>query len=249
MKLEYVSGVQIVREILLQQKRRAKALFIHREIKTSDVQEILSLAKSSKIPCQSVDRHQLFEMCQTVQHQGVVLQVEEFVYSEFDKTLEQIVSNSSENIVLLLDQIQDPHNFGAILRSASCVGVSCVVIPEHESVGVTPIVQKVSTGACEQIPICRVKNLSRAIEILKEKGFWIYGAEASEKNTLWNTKMEGQVALVLGSEGRGIRPLVKKNCDVLVSIPMEGGLSSLNVSVAAGVFLFEILRQRRVIKK
>jgi 23S rRNA (guanosine2251-2'-O)-methyltransferase len=147
-------------------------------------------------------------------------------------------------LVLILDGIEDPQNLGSIIRTAYCLGVNGIIIPENRSASVTPAVIKVSAGAAQHIPIARVVNISRAIDYLKEKGFWIYGADVSSDQNFSSRDYREQVGLVIGSEGRGIRSLVKKKCDFLVSITMSGQIDSLNVSVATGIILYEIWRNR-----
>ncbi|HZV81346.1 MAG TPA: 23S rRNA (guanosine(2251)-2'-O)-methyltransferase RlmB, partial [Geobacteraceae bacterium] len=149
-----------------------------------------------------------------------------------------------ESIVIVLDGIQDPHNLGAIIRTAACAGASCVVIPKDRAVGVSPTVEKVAAGATETVPVVQVTNIATTLEQLKEAGFWIYGADEKSGETLYRQKLSGNIAFVIGGEGEGIRPLVRKKCDILFSIPLAGGVNSLNASVAGGIALFEAVRQR-----
>jgi 23S rRNA (guanosine2251-2'-O)-methyltransferase len=169
----------------------------------------------------------------------------EFAYA----SLEEIVANrhpaSPGSLVLLLDGIEDPQNLGSLIRTAHCFGVNGVVIPRDRAAGITPAVIKASAGAAGHIPVVRVVNLIQAIEFLKEKSFWIYGADAGVDQDLGSFRFEGNMGLVMGSEGKGMRPLVRKHCDVLLSIPLFGALDSLNVSVAAGILLYQIRRGNR----
>ena len=145
--------------------------------------------------------------------------------------------------MVLLDQIEDPQNLGAIIRSAECSGADCVVIPEHRSAGVTPSVLKASAGALEWVPLVVATNLTRVLEQVKEAGFWSYAATASARESIWQTRFSEKSALVIGSEGKGIRPLVLKNCDFQVAIPLYGKIESLNASVSSAVLLYEFRRQ------
>jgi 23S rRNA (guanosine2251-2'-O)-methyltransferase len=151
---------------------------------------------------------------------------------------------SSPPLFLVLDNIQDPHNLGACLRTADAVHVTAVIIPKDRSATITPVVRKVATGAAETVPIVQVNNLVRALEHLKELGVWLMGASGDAKQSLYQTDLRGPIALVLGAEGTGLRRLTEECCDVLMHIPMRGSVESLNVSVAAGICLYEALRQR-----
>jgi 23S rRNA (guanosine2251-2'-O)-methyltransferase len=146
--------------------------------------------------------------------------------------------------LLVLDGVQDPHNLGACLRSADAAGVHAVIAPKDKSVGLTPTVVKVASGAAESVPFIQVTNLARTLRSLKDRNIWIYGAAAEADQTLYQAKLTGSIALVLGAEGSGLRRLTREHCDGLLTIPMRGSVSSLNVSVATGIFLFEALRQR-----
>jgi 23S rRNA (guanosine2251-2'-O)-methyltransferase len=152
--------------------------------------------------------------------------------------------SGESGLVVVLDGVQDPRNLGALIRSAACAGAHGVIIPRDRAVGVTAIVEKASAGAVETVPIAQVANIAQTLEELKKDGFWIYGAEGTSAASLYEQDFRGNTAVVIGGEGEGIRPLVQKKCDYLVSIPIKGGVNSLNASVAGGVMLFEIVRQR-----
>ena len=192
-------------------------------------------------------RQELDRVTEEANHQGVLAYCETArVYSEQDlgRLLESI---AQPPLILVLDGIQDPHNLGACFRSADAAGVHLIIAPKDKSVGLTPVVSKVASGATETIPFVQVTNLARTLEKLKELGIWIYGAAGEAEQSIYQTNMTGPAAIVLGSEGEGLRRLTREHCDVLVKIPMHGTVSSLNVSVAAGVMLFEVLRQRNKI--
>ena len=171
-----------------------------------------------------------------INHQGVMIEVESFKYESLDDL-------NDEKRLIILDQIEDPHNLGAIIRSAECFGFDGVVIPERRSASVTSTVYKTSAGAINNIKVYRVKNLTRSIKDLKDKGFWIYGLAGEADSSIDKADLTGKVGLVVGNEGSGISRLVRDNCDMLVNIPMLGRVNSLNASVAAGISMYELLRQ------
>lgn len=171
-----------------------------------------------------------------INHQGVMIEVESFKYESLDDL-------SDEKRLIILDQIEDPHNLGAIIRSAESFGFDGVVIPERRSASVTSTVYKTSAGAINNIIVYRVKNLTRSIKDLKDKGFWIYGLAGEADSSIDKADLTGKVGLVVGNEGSGISRLVRDNCDMLVNIPMLGRVNSLNASVAAGISMYELLRQ------
>ena len=176
-------------------------------------------------------------------HQGVVARTEGFRYLPFAALLQRIASSSIAERILILDGVTDPRNFGALLRTAEAAGVRHVVIPKDRSVAVTPLVAKASAGAAYLLDISKVTNLRRAIAAIKEHGYWIAGLEASKGESLYQRSFPARLAMVLGSEGTGVRPINLKECDFLISIPMLGKVQSLNVSVAGAVVLYELLRQ------
>ncbi len=177
-------------------------------------------------------------------HQGVVAKVDSYSYCLFADLLQDLSSSQGHDSVLILDGLTDPRNFGALLRSAEGVGIRHVVIPKDRSVGVTPTVVKTSAGAVHYLKIYRVSNLRRVILALKEIGYWVVGLDAGANEGVYGRVYPEKLVVVLGAEGTGIRPLTRKECDFLVSIPMRGKIASLNVAVAGGIFLYEILRQR-----
>ena len=182
-------------------------------------------------------------------HQGVVAKVASYAYFPFSDLFLDDSSVASADWILILDGLTDPRNFGALLRTAEAVGIRRVLIPKDRSVDVTPTVAKVSAGAVHHLKICRVTNLRRAMVTLKEHGYWLVGLDDHAPEQIYDRVYQDRLGIVLGSEGRGIRPLILRECDYRVSIPMLGKLSSLNVSVAGAVFLYEILRQKRSIDK
>ena len=183
-------------------------------------------------------------MSQTHAHQGVVALAAVREYCEIADILAIAAERNEAPFVIVCDEISDPHNLGAIIRSAECVGAHGVIIPKRRSAGLTAIVDKASAGAAEHMAIARVPNISAAIKELKDNGLWVYGTAADGQNGLWSTDLTGAIALVIGSEGEGMSRLVKESCDFILSLPMKGQVSSLNASAAAAVTMYEVLRQR-----
>ena len=207
---------------------------------------IASTARDKGIVVVEADRRKLDQLSANPNkaHQGVVAVAAVKEYCSVDDILALAAEKNEAPFVLVCDEISDPHNLGAILRTAECVGAHGVIIPKRRSAGVTGIVDKTSAGAAEHVAVARVSNLSAALKELKAKGLWIYGTAMDAKADLWHTDFTGPVALVIGSEGEGMGRLVSENCDFLVRIPMRGRLDSLNASAAASVLMYEILRQR-----
>jgi len=205
---------------------------------------IASKARDLGIVVVEADRRKLDAMSVTHAHQGVVAMAAVKEYCSIDDILAIAAERGEAPFVILCDEISDPHNLGAILRTAECVGAHGVIIPKRRSAGLTSIVDKTSAGAAEHVAVARVPNLPAAITELKEKGLWIYGTAMEAENCLWTTDFTGPVCIVIGSEGDGMGRLVTEQCDFLVSIPMHGKVNSLNASAAASVMMYEVLRQR-----
>lgn len=205
---------------------------------------IVAIAKEKKIVIKEVDKKKLDAMAQTGNHQGVIAKVTPFKYCEVEDIINESKQRGEEPFILILDEIEDPHNFGAIIRTAEISGVHGIIIPKRRNVGVTPVVYKTSAGAAEHMRIAKVTNINNAIDLLKENGVWVYGADMHGENYCFNTDLKGSIAIVIGSEGRGISKLTKAKCDVLVKIPMKGKINSLNASVAGGILMYEALKQR-----
>ena len=174
-----------------------------------------------------------------------MLAVAPFIYTELEELLSNIETSDETLFLLLLDGIQDPQNLGALIRTAACAGVQGVIIPKDRACGVTPVVEKASAGAVETVPVVQVTNLVQCLERLKQAGCWVFGLAGESRTTICQADFKGNLVLIIGGEGDGIRPLVRKQCDHLVAIPHYGGVASLNASVAGGVALFEAARQRR----
>jgi 23S rRNA (guanosine2251-2'-O)-methyltransferase len=239
----YVFGLHAVELLLLKQPERAQRLCVQKDRQDQKVQGILDLAKTHRVKVDLVSRQELDRITGDAVHQGVVAYCAKAkVYDEHD--LEAILQRSPQPFLLFLDGIQDPHNLGACLRTADAAGVDAVIVPKDKSASLTPTVSKVACGAAETVPFIQVTNLARTLRYLKDQGVWLYGAAGEAETSLYQAKLSGPIGIVLGAEGSGLRRLTREHCDILLNIPMQGAVSSLNVSVATGVFLFEVLRQR-----
>ena len=225
--------------------RTIDKLFVAKGNTDRTMDRLLEKAREAKIVITECDRRKLDAMSVTGAHQGVIAQVAMREYAEIDDILERATERGEDAFVIVCDEIADPHNLGAIIRTAECAGAHGVIIPKRRSAGMTAIVDKSSAGAAEHMLISRVTNIPAALRELKERGVWVYGTAANAPSNLWDTNMTGPVALVIGSEGFGMGRLVEESCDVTVSIPLHGQVTSLNASAAAAVMIYEVLRQRR----
>lgn len=205
---------------------------------------LLQEAKGRGTVIDEVSPERLSRMVRGGNHQGVVAQGTPYAYAELEALVDQALAASRHPVLIVADGVQDPHNLGAIARTGEAMGTQGLIIPQRRAVGVTSSVVKVAAGALSTFPITRVINLNRALEYLKERGFWIYGTETRAQKPLYEVAFRGPVALVVGAEGQGISLMTQQHCDLLVSIPLVGKTESLNASVATGMALYEILRQR-----
>lgn len=205
---------------------------------------IASSARQSGCVVVETDRRKLDFMSVTKSHQGVIALAAVREYCTVEDILTIAQSRSEPPFIILCDELSDPHNLGAVIRTAEAAGVHGIIIPKRRSAGLTAIVGKTSAGAAEYMAVARVANLSSTIKELKEKGIWVYGASAEGTSQLWKTDLKGPVCIVIGSEGEGIGRLISENCDFQLCIPMRGQVSSLNASAAAAVLIYEVLRQR-----
>jgi 23S rRNA (guanosine2251-2'-O)-methyltransferase len=208
------------------------------------LQRLAAEAKEAGAVVVPVDRRKLDAMSFTRSHQGVIALVAAHVYYSIDDILEEAASRGEAPLIVICDELSDPHNLGAILRSAECAGAHGVIIPKRRSVGLTATVAKASAGAIEYMKVARVTNINNAIAELKEKGVWVFGTAAEGSIPMYQANLTVPAAIVIGNEGDGMSQLVRKNCDVMLNIPMKGHISSLNASAAASILLYEALRQR-----
>ena len=241
---QFVFGLHAVAALINHPNRPIKHIFVSATRQDQRMQRLLTRLQQEGIPTTPLSSAKMDTKFPDVVHQGMVAVTKPLpVYQEQDiPTL--LNARSTPPLILILDGVTDPHNLGACMRSADGAGVDFVIIPKDNSASLTPTVSKVACGAAETIPLIRVTNLARTLEILKQLGVWIFGAAEEAPQTLYQLDADRSLALVLGAEGEGMRRLTKERCDGLFSIPMHGAVPSLNVSVAAGVCLFEIRRQR-----
>lgn len=237
-------GINPVREALKGLRRKPLELLVRQGLTSPRLAELLVEARECGVPIRELSRKDLEQLVGTDQHQGVALRVEPLPQIGFEELLKRS-AEAEQPVWLALDGITDPHNFGAILRNADAAGCQAVVVAKDRSCPLNATVAKTSAGAVDSIPVCLVTNLARALEQFKGKGYWVYGLAGDEGAvSLYATNLSGPVVIVVGAEGKGLRPNVRSHCDQLLSIPMLGQVSSLNASVATGVALFEALRQR-----
>lgn len=238
--MDQLAGIHAVEEALAAGRPIQRIVFARGQ-HGSRVQKILDLARSRGVTVRFEDRTQLDRAIGSQHHQGVIA----FAASKAAVEIEDLLkTESASQLLVLLDGVEDPHNLGAIVRTALAAGANGIVIPERRSAGLTETVARVSAGALAHLAVAQVKNLARAIEQLKEANFWVIGLEEHAEKNYTEVDYKGRVAIVMGSEGAGLHELVRKRCDFVVSIPTSGPVGSLNVSVAAGIVLFEIVRQR-----
>ena len=205
---------------------------------------LAALAKEAGAVVVATDRRKLDLMSPTGAHQGIMAQVAAHGYVTVEEILTRAAEKGEAPLLVLCDELTDPHNLGAILRTAECAGAHGVIIPKRRSVGLTAVVSKTSAGAVEYMPVARVSNMANTIRQLKEAGVWVYGTAAEARTDIYHADLRGPAAIVIGNEGQGMSRLVADSCDVLVSIPMKGSISSLNASAAAAILLYEAVRQR-----
>jgi 23S rRNA (guanosine2251-2'-O)-methyltransferase len=205
---------------------------------------LISQAKTNGAVVDEVESHRLSQLLPGVSHQGIIAQVAPYEYKELGDLIDRAKATTDRPVLVVVDGITDPHNLGAIIRTAEALGAQGMVIPQRRSAGITSTVTKVAAGALETFPVARVINLSQALDTLKDQGFWIYGAAANGSQSVHTADFSAPSVVVIGSEGDGLSLLIQKKCDVLISIPLKGNTPSLNASVAAGMVLYEIYRQR-----
>ncbi len=240
----YIAGVHAVTELLKQRSGDVRRLLIKKGRHDSRVQGLLELAQKAGIEVQELELAELEKRCPSA-HQGVVAETARARPARSEADLNVLLDSlHSDALLLILDGVTDPHNLGACLRTADAAGVNAVIVPKDKSASLNDTVSRVASGAAESMPLVTVTNLARCMKSLQERGIWLIGTADAADHTLYQQDLTGPIALVMGSEGSGLRRLTREHCDHLVSIPMAGTVSSLNVSVATGVALFEAVRQR-----
>ena len=238
---DIVAGRNAVMELLKSEKDINKLYVEHGE-RHGSINEIIAKAKEARIVMVEVDKSKLDQMVEN--HQGVVAIVPPFNYSEVDEILDVAKEKGEDPFLLILDGIEDPHNFGSIIRTAETAGVHGIIIPKRRNVAVNATVAKVSTGATSYVKIARVNNLNETIRKLKDSGLWVIGTDGDADTLYYNQDLKGPLAIIIGSEGFGMSKLVKENADILIKIPMKGKITSLNASVSAGIVIYEAVKQR-----
>ena len=236
-----IEGRNPVTEAIKSGREIDKLLVSARE---GSIKKIVAMAKEKGIVVQEVVRTKLDELSETGAHQGVIALVAAHDYATVEDILANAEQKSEKPFIILLDEITDPHNLGSILRTANATGAHGVIIPKRRSVGLSSVVAKTSAGALEYTPVARVSNLAQTIDKLKEQGIWFYATHQDATEVYTEVDLKGGIGIVIGSEGNGVSRIVAEKCDFLISIPMKGEINSLNASVAAGVIMYEALRQR-----
>ncbi len=234
---------------LLKSDKPINKIMVAKGERQGSIHEIIALAKERKIIISDVDKNKLDTISETGHHQGVIAFVSPVEYKEVDDLLEIAKSKGESPFLLIADEIEDPHNLGALIRSAEIAGCHGIIIPKRRASQVTEVVVKVSCGATEYLPIARVNNINETIRELKDKGVWIIGTDGNADIMYYDQDYTGPIAIIIGSEGRGMNKLTMKNCDFLVKIPMHGHITSLNASVSGGIVLFEAVKQRDTVEK
>lgn len=228
----------------LKANRTINKLFVIKGEREGSIRQIVAIARQKGIIVTEVEKNVLDSMSTSRSHQGVIAFVAVKEYVEVDDILEIAQKKGQPPFIIILDEIADPHNFGAILRTANAVGAHGVIIPKRRAIGLTSAVSKASAGAVEYVPVARVTNIAQTMEYLKKNNVWVVGTDATGEKAFFDSDLKGAIALVVGSEGEGMGKLIREKCDFVVNIPMQGEISSLNASVAAAIVMYEILKQR-----
>ncbi|WLR41962.1 23S rRNA (guanosine(2251)-2'-O)-methyltransferase RlmB [Bacillus carboniphilus] len=247
MKKEFIIGKNPIIEAL-KTDRDINRIWLGEHTNKGQAKQLLQLAKEKGIIVQQVPKKKLDQMVDG-NHQGVIAQVAAYQYASLDDLFEIAEKRGESPFFLLLDEIEDPHNLGSIMRTADAVGAHGIIIPKRRAVGLTYSVSKASTGAIEYIPVVRVTNIANTIDELKEKGLWIVGTDAKATDDYRDIDGNMSIGLVIGSEGKGMGRLIKNKCDFLINIPMIGKVTSLNASVAASILMFEVFRKRNPLRQ
>ena len=246
MSEETVYGLHAVRAVLERRPTAVRRVILQAGRSDRRAQELAELARQHKVPIETRTALELDALAGNGVHQGAAARIEAAAPLDEDELLIRLDAVKRPPLLLVLDGVQDPHNLGACLRTADAVGADAVVVPRDRAVGLTPAVRKVAAGAAETVAFTQVTNLARFLRALKDAGLWIVGTDGEAETLHFAADLKGPLALVLGAEGSGMRRLTREHCDVVVRLPMHGAVESLNVSVAAGVLLYEALRQRSV---
>lgn len=242
---EIVGGKNVVLEILKAGRRKCHEIFLAQGKKEKITAEVENEAKKSNVPILYITQEEMNSLCSIEKHQGVAARVEAFSFTPVEEIIKSSASDPAKGLIVILDGVLDPHNLGSLIRSAHLLGVKGMILPKDNCAPLSPVAFKASAGACEYLPIAQVTNIVSTLKDLKTKDFWVVGAEGTSREDVYHFDFKGNnYVLVLGGEGKGIRRLVRENCDYLISIPMRGKVASYNVSVAGAIFMSEIMRQQ-----
>ena len=240
---EIIAGRNAVFEAL-SSKRPVNKIFIKMGLQGGSLGKILAAAQGAAVPVEYVQPEKLDRMAPGIRHQGIVALASPIAFISLETVLERAASRNEIPFLLLLDELQDPQNVGALIRSADAAGVHGVLLPRRRSCPLNMVVAKISAGAVNYVPVVQIGNIVQTLRSLKEQGFWVVGADMEGDSLYFETDLDRPLVLVVGAEGKGMGHLVKENCDMLVRIPMQGGVNSLNASAAGAVLLYEVVRQR-----
>ena len=239
---EIIYGIHAVEAAIRKQPENVLQVFVQQGRNDNRIKQILNIAKNSGVSIQSITNEKLKEKCPKARHQGVVAEIRRSKSAAV--SLDDILEKESV-LLLVLDEVQDPHNIGACLRTADATGVDAVIVSKNRSPALTPVMRNVASGAAETVPYIMVSNLARTLDKIKNSNVWVMGTSGDSQQTIYGSNASQRLALVMGSEGKGMRRLTREACDELISIPMQGNVESLNISVATAVCLFEIRRQQK----
>lgn len=240
---QYIIGMNPIIEAI-QARHYINKIYVAEGMQKVKLETLLNMAKENNIFVQSVPRKKIDQMVQSSNHQGLVASIAAYKYYDLHELLQNIKNKSSLPFLVMLDEIEDPHNLGSILRTADVTCVDGIIIPERRSAGLTSTVAKTSAGALEYVPVTRVVNLVQTLQLLKKEGYWVVGTELNSKVYYTAVDYKMPICLVIGNEGKGISRLVKEKCDFTVKLPMSGHVNSLNASVAAAIIMYEVYKQR-----
>lgn len=239
---DYIVGRNAVLELL--DSNKVEILYVQNGNLKGSIEKVIGRAKANKVIIKYVDKNKLDNMSEGIPHQGVAALMLEYEYSSVDDILNTAYDKKEDPFIVILDEIEDPHNLGAIIRTAECAGVHGIIIPKRRSATINSVVFKSSAGAANYLKVAKVTNITETIKYIKSKNIFVYGTDGDAKAYYNNTDLTGPIAIVIGNEGKGISQLVKKNCDDLVKIPMYGKINSLNASNASAIVLYEVVRQQ-----
>jgi 23S rRNA (guanosine2251-2'-O)-methyltransferase len=241
---EIICGINSVYEVIRAGRRKVFAVYVVEGKRGPHLDKVIELANGSGIKVKEISKPKILDLTHVETNQGIAAEVEPFKYLTIEELVNLTKKAGRPAFIVILDQVNDPHNLGALIRTAHLLGADGIVIPKDNAVAVGPTVAKSASGAVEYLPIVRETNLTNCINILKNNNIWVVGAEGEAKKTIYEYDFTTPTAIVLGGEGKGLRRLVKENCDDLLTIPMQGKIDSFNVSVAGAIFMSEVMRQR-----